>query len=688
MNCYKSAFHMRYIFLWVVALFIYWPCRAQITIVKPVDIAKGLSDSTIVIQSSPKLSANLIQKVFDGNPFTEAALLSSDSLVVTLNFQNPVEISRSKVFFWNNGKWSLEAAETENDLLNKTGSYQSLVQDAPFYYFQWDSISFATMRPTYLRLRARNHESNTLLLGEWQLLTTFTLIGLKIMPQPLRLIPGTSLQLKAKIYDNNGNLYPYTLADPIYWNSDNPNVAIVDDLGLITGVALGSANITVATPKLKGSTTVTVLSDFTSPKAKTLYRKVAVVIQDQIIDFTNKRRIHEVRGWNDPMRYIYQLIDTFNEVSDGVVQFQIADVRNDQVVFSRLDGQFMTVDTLAYYFSSNSRLYGRETPGTLQYMAEIENRIKFDYTAMIDYYDFATKRNNEVIHEVWVYAWPFAAMYESQLVGPGAFWYNSPPLAHPGLKKQLPVMGWNYERDLACALESFGHRSESAISHVYGGWNTHSPNPTNWDIFTRIDKDFPGMAHVGSIHYPPNGLNDYDFANPRYVVTYADNWKRYPILLNQTRVINASEWGFSHEGYMRWWFNHLPRYEGVTDSVLNNWWHYIVDYEGAVEQAKRLLTKVTNDRSPDTPGTYRLEQNYPNPFNPLTTIRFELAADQPVIIKLYDVLGREVKTIADEWRPAGHHEVTFDGSELPSGIYFYRIQAGTFTATRKCVLIE
>ncbi|MDZ7331737.1 MAG: T9SS type A sorting domain-containing protein [candidate division KSB1 bacterium] len=658
------------------------------TIIKPIDLSSGLMDSSILVKTDPELSSNLIRKIFDGNQLTEAALFTSDSLVVTLKLINPVEISRSKVFFWHNGKWSLETAETETDLQNKTGSYRILVNNADFFSFQWDSVSFETMKPTWLRLNARNYESKMMLIGEWQLLTTHNLIGLKIMPQPLRLIPGTSLKLKVKIYDDRGVLYPYTLSDPIYWNSDNPNVAIVDDVGLITGIALGSANVIAATPKLKGTTAVTVETDFTSPKAKPLYRKVAVVIQDQIIDFTHKRRIHEVRGWNDPMRYIYQLIDTFNEVSDGVVQYQIADVRNDQVVFSRMDGEFMTIDTLAYFFGSNSRLYGRETPGTLQYIAEIENRVKFDYNAMIDYYDFANKRNMEMIHEVWVYAWPFAAMYESQLVGPNAFWYNSPPLSHPGLQKQLPVMGWNYERDLACALESYGHRSESAISHAFGGWNTRSPNPTDWDIFTRIDKDFPGMAHVGSIHFPPNGLHDYDFANPRYVVTYADNWKRYPIILNQTRVINASEWGFSHEGYMRWWFNHLPRYEGVTDSMLNNWWHYIVDYEGAVEQAKRLLTKVTNETPHGTPRHYRLEQNYPNPFNPTTKIRFELAADQQVVVKLYDLLGREVKTLLHQWYSSGRHEITLDGSELASGIYFYRIQAGSFTATKKCILLK
>lgn len=663
--------------------------QAQIATTKPVDIGSGIKDSTVVAKTEPTISPALINKIFDSNPFTEAALFNTNSLIITLYFKQPVEISKSKVYCWHNGTWDLEVAANETDLDNKSGSFQSLVQHGGFVSFQWDSISFPVMQANWLRLRVQNLESPTILLGEWQLYTSLTLTALKILPQPLRLIPGTSVQLKVAVVDDKGISYPYKLSDPIYWASDNSGVAAIDDMGLLSGISIGTALITAATPQLKGTTTASIEADFASTKAKTLFRKVAVVLQDPIIDFTYNRRIHEVRGWNDPMRYIYQLIDIFAEVSDGVVQFQLADVRNDQAVFTRLDGQFMTVDTLAYFYNSLSRLYGRDVPGTLQNLAERQQRVKFDYNAMIDYYDYANKRNNGIIDEVWVYAHPFAGMYESQLVGPGAFWYNSPPLAHPGLKKLLPVMGWNYERGIAEALESFGHRSESAISHTYGGWNTRSPNPTNWDIFTRIDKDFPGGAHIGNIHYPPNGLQDYDFSNSRYVITYADNWKRYPILLSQTRVINAGEWGFSHEGYMKWWYQHLPRYEGITDSVLNNWWHYIVDYEGAVEQANKLLTAVyKNEAENSRLNEYKLEQNYPNPFNPATRIRFTLLEDQHVLIAVYDLLGREVVRLVDAWQPAGQHELLLDGTSLASGLYFYRIAAGKFSATRKLLLLK
>lgn len=86
------------------------------------------------------------------------------------------------------------------------------------------------------------------------------------------------------------------------------------------------------------------------------------------------------------------------------------------------------------------------------------------------------------------------------------------------------------------------------------------------------------------------------------------------------------------------------------------------------------------------PQTYALGQNYPNPFNPSTVIRYELPAAGRVTLSVYTVLGQEVATLIDGERPAGVHEVRFDAADLPSGVYLYRIQSGSFTQTRKMAL--
>lgn len=83
-----------------------------------------------------------------------------------------------------------------------------------------------------------------------------------------------------------------------------------------------------------------------------------------------------------------------------------------------------------------------------------------------------------------------------------------------------------------------------------------------------------------------------------------------------------------------------------------------------------------------------LSQNYPNPFNPLTTIKYSLAKDVKVLIKIYDILGREVQTLVNDFKKAGYYEVSFDGTNFASGIYFYKIEAGNFANTKKMLIVK
>ena len=88
------------------------------------------------------------------------------------------------------------------------------------------------------------------------------------------------------------------------------------------------------------------------------------------------------------------------------------------------------------------------------------------------------------------------------------------------------------------------------------------------------------------------------------------------------------------------------------------------------------------------PGAFQLEQNYPNPFNPSTKIDFTIPTSGPVQLKVYNVLGQEVATLVNETLTPGSHTATFDASRLASGIYMYKITAGSFVSTRKMVLLK
>lgn len=90
----------------------------------------------------------------------------------------------------------------------------------------------------------------------------------------------------------------------------------------------------------------------------------------------------------------------------------------------------------------------------------------------------------------------------------------------------------------------------------------------------------------------------------------------------------------------------------------------------------------------NTPDEYSLSQNYPNPFNPSTKLEFGISNFGFVSLKVYDVLGNEVKTLINENKPAGRYTVTFDGSNLSSGIYFYKLESGSFIETKRMILLK
>ncbi len=99
------------------------------------------------------------------------------------------------------------------------------------------------------------------------------------------------------------------------------------------------------------------------------------------------------------------------------------------------------------------------------------------------------------------------------------------------------------------------------------------------------------------------------------------------------------------------------------------------------------LTTVENSKN-SLPEKYNLSQNYPNPFNPTSIIQYEIPKSSFVILKVYDVLGREVATLVNELEAAGRYNITFDASKYSSGVYFYRIEAGSFSQIKKMVLLK
>jgi hypothetical protein len=132
--------------------------------------------------------------------------------------------------------------------------------------------------------------------------------------------------------------------------------------------------------------------------------------------------------------------------------------------------------------------------------------------------------------------------------------------------------------------------------------------------------------------------------------------------------------GFDRQNYLILVGSSSQKWDGKSRIVIQKW--YIPG-----------ITTVEDELNPNLKN-YELYQNYPNPFNPTTTIRFTIPHRKHVTLKVFDVLGKEVKTLVNEEKDPGSYEVKFDASNLPSGVYFYQLQAGKFIQTKKMILLK
>ena len=100
------------------------------------------------------------------------------------------------------------------------------------------------------------------------------------------------------------------------------------------------------------------------------------------------------------------------------------------------------------------------------------------------------------------------------------------------------------------------------------------------------------------------------------------------------------------------------------------------------------VTFVEEEKTNEVPETYFLSNNFPNPFNPSTKIKYSVPQSSQVQIKLFDVLGNEIETLVNQEKPVGTYELNWNAANLPSGVYFYRLQAGDYVQTRKMILLK
>jgi len=112
------------------------------------------------------------------------------------------------------------------------------------------------------------------------------------------------------------------------------------------------------------------------------------------------------------------------------------------------------------------------------------------------------------------------------------------------------------------------------------------------------------------------------------------------------------------------------------------------DFSVYASDAFVILNPISADDDPSLPTEFGLYQNYPNPFNARTIIKFDLPTSSKVTINVYDLLGRKMETLSDSQYDAGYHDIAWDASSFPSGIYFYVMKADDYVQTRKMLLLK
>lgn len=126
----------------------------------------------------------------------------------------------------------------------------------------------------------------------------------------------------------------------------------------------------------------------------------------------------------------------------------------------------------------------------------------------------------------------------------------------------------------------------------------------------------------------------------------------------------------------------------VIDLIDDGTYIYAGTYQGSIY--RRILSEVAGvvNISNEIPGSYRLSQNYPNPFNPVTNIQFSVPRAANVKINVYDSQGKAVAKLLDQRMSAGSYKVDFDGADLSSGVYYYRLESENFTESKSMMLLK
>ena len=518
------------------------------------DITSLVASGEAVLTTSPyDIGAPL--NIFDGDTETLLRSASVNPLLVTLEFSQPQPVSAFRVWFLaGDNSWRVESARNLADLENATGTYRLLVPWRTDHQAVWneapaaESDTVSVLRLSLHRLTGDDYVH----LNEWEILAPagwFRISDIAYLPtgQEIRITWGSGSGRWYRV-ETSPDLDTWTPGEFI--KASGAFTSWLDQLPVLP--VRKFYRVREVAPEDRPHIT----------------RRVLVLNYDPILEAHDGLRLHAFLGWNDPAQLTQEYLDDLALASHDYVEWEIVEFRDLDEWPLKADGFRYTDETyLECYFDSQNHPWHQ--PDGVDY----ENVI-------------ATQGLDELVQEgavdeVIMWGAPYFGYWESHMVGATAYWCNSGPLIHPGVPLYV-IMGLNYERGVAEALHSFGHRAESIMTHVYGSWSSDGTINHLWDRFTRVYSLHGSVpAGCGNIHFPPNGTADYDYSNPTPVLSEADDWLNFPQFQGTTDQVDCESWGGPdyQRNYLLWWYERLPHITGgrYSDGKLLNWWGYLLD---------------------------------------------------------------------------------------------------------------
>ncbi len=303
--------------------------------------------------------------------------------------------------------------------------------------------------------------------------------------------------------------------------------------------------------------------------------KVLVINYDPIIEKEGRKRLHEVLKWRDPKSLSKGYVEDIKTASGGYVRYRIKEWRDIDEWPKKVGGFAYSDDSFLDAWRTTRKFH--EPDG-------------LDYRWMIDSQKVVPLIDSGKIDEIWIFGFPYGGFWEAAMAGPNSYFINGGVYDDVKSKKPFAIMGFSYERGVAEMIHDLCHRAENHLKRAYGSWNSW-PLQHNWDKFSAFASTSKGYAGVGNCHFPPNGTKDYDYANKSWVISSAPDWLNYPNLVGKTQFVNRETWGGPdyQRNYLRWWFSHLPKSNGIgPDGREINWWKYIFEFQDYDSLGKRI----------------------------------------------------------------------------------------------------